>query len=243
MNRIPIPFIEPGSPPRFPPAERALREPEGLLAVGGDLAPERLLAAYRQAIFPWFGEDQPILWWSPDPRCVFDTDAVHVSRRLRRLLRHAPWTWTLDRDFDAVIAACAAPRGADDGTWIVPPMLDAYRDLHRLGHAHSIEVWDGTRLVGGLYGVAVGRLFCGESMFSAQSGGSKVALVGMCRWLHAHGVPLLDAQVTNDHLLRMGAREMPRADFLARIADLVDRPIGDLWQVPSAPRPVASLLD
>ena len=243
MNRIPIPFIEPDAPPVFPPPERALREPDGLLAVGGDLSPERLLAAYRHGIFPWYGEGDPILWWSPDPRCVFDTGAVHVSRSLRRQIRRSTWTWTLDRAFDAVIEACAAPRDYESGTWIVPSMQAAYRRLHRLGHAHSIEIWDDARLVGGLYGVAAGRLFCGESMFSAQSGGSKIALVGMCRWLHAHGVPLLDAQVTNDHLLRMGAREMPRAKFLAQVADLVDRPTDELWQFPSASRPVASLLD
>jgi len=243
MNRIPIPFIEPDAPPVFPPAERALREPDGLLAVGGDLSPERLLAAYRHGIFPWYGEGDPLLWWSPDPRCVFDTGEVHVSRSLRRQIRQSTWTWTLDRAFDAVIEACAAPRAYESGTWIVPSMQAAYRRMHRLGHAHSIEVWDDQRLVGGLYGVAAGRLFCGESMFSVETGGSKIALVGMCRWLHAHGVPLLDAQVTNDHLLRMGAREMPRATFLELVADLTDRQPGDLWQIPSSSQPVAALLD
>lgn len=243
MNRFPITVIEPGAPPVFPTPSQALREPDGLLAVGGDLSSERLLAAYRRGIFPWYGEGDPILWWSPDPRCVFDTDGVHVSRSLRKLIRRSPWTWTLDRDFDGVIAGCAAPRAYEKGTWIVPSMQAAYRRLHRLGHAHSIEIWDDERLVGGLYGVAVGRLFCGESMFSAESGGSKAALLGMCRWLHGHDAPLLDAQMTNAHLVRMGAREMPRADFLARIADLVDRPTDELWQVPPAPRPVAALLD
>lgn len=243
MNRIPIPFIEPDAPPVFPPAQRALREPDGLLAVGGDLSPERLLAAYRHGIFPWFGEGDPILWWSPDPRCVFDTDAVHVSRSLTRHIRRSTWTWTIDRAFDDVIEACAAPRAYESGTWIVPSMHAAYRRLHALGHAHSVEIWDDRRLVGGLYGVAVGKLFCGESMFSAESNGSKIALLATCRWLQAHGAPLLDAQVTNDHLLRMGAREMPRADFLARVEDLVNRPTDELWQIPSAPRPVAALLD
>ena len=243
MNRIPITFIEPGAPPAFPPPSQALREPDGLLAVGGDLTTDRLLAAYRQGIFPWYGEGDPILWWSPDPRCVFDTDGVHVSRSLRKQLRNSTWTWTLDRAFDAVIAACAAPRAREKGTWIVPSMQAAYRRLFRLGHAHSFEVWDGSRLVGGLYGIAVGKLFCGESMFSAETGGSKAALLGMCRRLHAHGAPLLDAQVTNAHLLRMGAREMPRADFLARIEALVSQPTGDLWQAPSSPQPIAALLD
>jgi len=243
MNRTPIAFIEPGAPPVFPPPEQALREPDGLLAVGGDLTTERLLAAYRHGIFPWYGEGDPILWWSPDPRCVFDTNGVHVSRSLRKLLRHSRWTWTLDRAFDAVITACAAPRAREKGTWIVPSMQAAYRRLFRLGHAHSIEIWDAQRLVGGLYGVAVGKLFCGESMFSAETGGSKAALLGMCRRLHRHGAPLLDAQVTNAHLMRMGAREMPRAEFLAQIEDLVGQPTGGLWQAPSSPRPVATLLD
>ncbi len=243
MNRIPIAYIEPGDPPVFPSPEHALREPDGLLAVGGDLSCERLLQAYRHGIFPWYGEGDPILWWSPDPRCVFDTGDVHVSRSLRKQLRRCDWTWTIDRDFDHVIAACAAPRSYAHGTWIVPSMQAAYRRLHRLGHAHSIEIRDGERLVGGLYGVAVGRLFCGESMFSAESGGSKAALLAICHWLRMHEAPLLDAQVTNAHLMRMGARELPRARFLASIESLVQQPTGDLWMPPGSPQAVSALLD
>jgi len=236
MTDIPIPWIRPGSTPRFPPPAQALREPDGLLALGGDLAPTRLLAAYRHGIFPWYGPEEPILWWSPDPRCVFHTDVVHVSRRLRRQLRQCPWTCTIDRAFAEVMRRCAAPRsGQGGGTWIVDDMLDAYVELHRQGHAHSIEIWDGKHLAGGLYGVAVGRMFCGESMFSDASGGSKAALVCLCEWLHRHGFPLLDAQVGNGHLYRMGAVDMPRDAFLAQLATLADAtPAADTFRLDDA---------
>ena len=204
----------------FPPPEHALREPDGLLAVGGDLSPQRLLAAYRRGIFPWFGEGDPILWWSPDPRCVFRTDALHVPQRLLRSLRRSRWTLSLDTAFAEVINACAAPRADAAGTWITPTMRAAYLRLHELGHAHSFEVRDGTRLIGGLYGVAVGALFAGESMFSASSGGSRTALLAAVRLLARWGWPLLDAQVANPHLLRMGAIELPRRDFLDSVAVL-----------------------
>ncbi|MDA3913436.1 leucyl/phenylalanyl-tRNA--protein transferase [Oleiagrimonas sp.] len=244
MNALPIEVIAAGAPPNFPPTERALAVPNGLLALGGDLAPERLLAAYAHGIFPWYGENEPILWWSPDPRCVFDTDAIHVSRSLRRQLRHSRWTLSINQAFDAVIEACAAPREDAGGTWIVPSMMAAYRNLHRLGHAHSMEVWDGEHLVGGLYGVAVGRLFCGESMFSRENGGSKIALLGLCRHLQRHGYPLLDAQVTNPHLLRMGAREVPRARFMVRVNALVERtPDGDPWTCGVGTETAAGLLE
>lgn len=221
MSNLPLPWIAPGSVPVFPPATQALREPNGLLALGGDLTPNRLLEAYRHGIFPWYGPDEPILWWSPDPRCVFATDGIHVSQRLRRQLRHSHWTITLDRAFVDVMRACAAPRtGQTGGTWIIEDMLRAYTQLHRQGHAHSIEVWDDTRLVGGLYGVAVGSLFCGESMFSAVSGGSKTALVCLARLLHGWGFPLLDAQVGNPHLYRMGATDMSRQAFMDRLSTL-----------------------
>lgn len=222
MSRLPIPMIQPGSPPRFPPPAQALASPNGLLAIGGDLAPERLLAAYRQGIFPWFGEDEPILWWSPDPRCVFATDAVRPGHSLRRLFARSPWTVTFDRAFDRVIRACAEPRDDAAGTWIVPPMIDAYEHMHALGHAHSVEVWDNDSLVGGLYGVAIGRMFCGESMFSRLSGGSKAALFALCRQLRAWQCPLLDAQVENPHLMSLGATLLPRGDFLSRIERLVE---------------------
>lgn len=222
MSRLPIAMIQPGSSPRFPPPAQALASPNGLLAIGGDLAPERLLAAYRQGIFPWFGDDEPILWWSPDPRCVFATEAMHPGRSLRRLFARAPWTVTFDRAFARVIHACATPRDDGAGTWIVPPMIDAYGHLHALGHAHSIEVWDGDALVGGLYGVAVGRLFCGESMFSRVSGGSKAALFALCRQLRAWQCPLLDAQVENPHLMSLGAMLVPRETFLSRSSQLAE---------------------
>jgi len=208
----------------FPDPESALADPNGLLAWGGDLSPERLLAAYSQGIFPWFNADEPILWWSPDPRCVFRTDGVHISRSLRKQLRHSGWRVTADTSFSRVMRACAAARAGQPGTWIGEDMIAAYEELHRLGHAHSVEVWDRGSLVGGIYGVAVGRLFCGESMFSARSGGSKAALAALCGLLHGWGFPLLDAQVTNDHLLSMGAIEIPRREFVAQARRLAAMP-------------------
>ena len=209
----------------FPPARRALREPNGLLAAGGDLSPTRLLNAYRHGIFPWFNEGEPILWWCPDPRVVFDTASFHLAPRFRRTLRASGWTLRADTDFDGVMRACAkAPRPGQDGTWIGPSMLDAYSELHRLGHAHSVEVYSGERMVGGIYGVAVGRMFFGESMFSAKSGGSKVALAATAHRLHEWGFPLLDAQVENDHLLSLGAERWPRERFLAEVALLTSDP-------------------
>jgi leucyl/phenylalanyl-tRNA--protein transferase len=211
-----------GPDPVFPPVEDALREPDGLLAIGGDLSMPRLLAAYRHGIFPWFSAGQPILWWSPDPRMVFRTDGVHLSSRFRRALRTSTWVVRADTRFADVIETCASiRREGQRGTWILPAMRRAYLDLHRHGHAHSIEVFDGQRLVGGLYGVAVGAMFFAESMYSAESGGSKVALAALARQLHAWGWPLIDAQVENDHLLRMGAESIPRSAFLARVATQV----------------------
>lgn len=209
----------------FPPASLALREPDGLLAIGGDLSPPRLLAAYRSGVFPWYSDGQPILWWSPDPRGVLLTAQVRLSSRFRRGLRHSWWTVRADSRFAEVVAACAAaPRPGQDGTWITTAMQEAYLALHALGHAHSVEVLDGERLVGGIYGVAVGRMFYGESMFSAEAGGSKVALAALARHLAACGWPLIDAQMPTPHLERMGARSWPRACFLEAIAPLVDQP-------------------
>lgn len=205
----------------FPPAELALDEPNGLLAVGGDLTPTRLLNAYRAGIFPWYSQGQPILWWSPAPRTVLRTGAVHLSRRFLRGLRHSPWQVTADTAFAEVVVACAqASRPGQDGTWILPDMQQAYLQLHLLGHAHSVEVRDGETLVGGIYGVAVGRMFYGESMFSGTSGGSKVALAVLARVLHGWGWPLLDAQVANPHLDTLGAESWPRQRFLQAIAHL-----------------------
>ncbi len=221
-----LPLLLPDDPlAPFPDASLALRDPDGLLAMGGDLSPGRLLNAYRHGIFPWFSTDQPILWWSPDPRTVFRTDHVRLSSRFRRQLRHSHWTVRADTVFERVIAACAEiPRGGQRGTWITADMRAAYCRLHRLGHAHSVEVFDGEHLAGGIYGVAIGRMFFGESMFSAQTGGSKVALAALAHRLHAWGWPLLDAQVENDHLLSLGAELWPRPRFLAVIATLVAQP-------------------
>lgn len=213
----------------FPSAEHALRDPDGLLAAGGDLHPQRLLNAYRHGIFPWFNDEQPILWWSPDPRTVFHTDGVHLTRRFRRTLRGSGWVVRADTAFARVLDACATqPRPGQDGTWITDDMRAAYLGLHRLGHAHSIEVYDGdspdAALVGGLYGVAVGRMFFGESMVSLVSGGSKTALAALAFRLRQWGWPLIDAQVENPHLLRMGAVSMPRSEFLDRIGALTGQP-------------------
>jgi leucyl/phenylalanyl-tRNA--protein transferase len=244
--RLPVLDADPASP--FPPAEAAMREPDGLLAAGGDLSPVRLVNAYAHGIFPWYSHGQPILWWSPDPRMVFRTDAVHLSRRFRRTLRALPWVATADTAFDAVVAACAsAPRTGQRGTWITHEMREAYGALHRLGYAHSVEVresggGDGGRIVGGLYGVAVGRMFFAESMFSARSGGSKAALAALAASLAGWGWPLLDAQVENPHLRTLGAEAWPRERFIARIAELVasEAPAGT-WTARFGALPVSAL--
>ncbi len=235
---LPLPRLSDDPHAPFPDAAGALHQPDGLLAYGGDLAPGRLLNAYRHGIFPWYSEGQPILWWSPDPRMVFRTDGVHLSTRYRRGLRRSTWVARADTAFDRVIGSCAGiPRGGQSGTWITPAMQTAYRRLHLLGHAHSVEVFaDGdcdAALVGGIYGVAVGRMFFGESMFSAASGGSTAALAALARWLHGRGWPLIDAQVENAHLLSLGAQHMPRARFLDAVARLSGQAgtVGS-WTVP-----------
>ncbi len=217
MNvRLPRLGDDPDAP--FPAAETARREPDGLLAFGGDLGVARLRNAYRRGIFPWFSPGQPILWWSPDPRLVFETAHFRLPRRARRSLRRSSWIVRADTAFEAVVAACAStPRTGQDGTWITPSMRAAYADLHRAGDAHSIEVFDGARLVGGIYGVAIGRMFFGESMFSALSGGSKVALAALARRLHAWDMPLIDAQLANPHLLALGGAQWPRPRFLRAV--------------------------
>jgi len=214
----------------FPPVEAALAEPDGLLAYGGDLSSARLLDAYASGIFPWFSEGEPILWWSPSRRAVFRTDGVHLSSRFRRGLRKSPLVVRADTAFDAVIAACAhRPRPRQSGgTWITEGMIGAYRRLHGLGHAHSIEVYEGDALVGGLYGLAVGRLFCGESMFSAIPGASSIALAALARRLVEWNWPLIDAQVPNDHTRRLGVETWPRASYMRALHDLRDHaePVG-----------------
>ena len=215
----------------FPDVASALTEPNGLLAYGGDLRSERLLAAYALGIFPWYSEGQPLLWWSPDPRLVMDTPNPHVPRRLRRWLKTCSWSIRADRAFAAVVRACAQPRRHDGGTWITQDMFDAYCRLHAQGHAHSIEVWDKEELVGGIYGVAIGRMFFGESMFSRRDHASKVALLALCRGLSVLEFPLLDAQVSSSHLLTLGAYELPRAKFSRQLVGLVARPgIPGSWE-------------
>lgn len=201
----------PDSP--FPPTCDALDSPNGLLAWGGDLHPRRLLSAYRSGIFPWYSEGQPVLWWSPAPRCVIFPDQVHLSRRTRRRFNSGLYRLSADLAFDDVIAACAEPRGNDTGTWITSDMRQAYTELHRMGHAHSMEVWRDEELCGGIYGLAIGSMFFGESMFSRSVDASKIALVALCFQLHAWGFGLLDCQVGNPHLFLMGAIQMSREAF------------------------------
>jgi leucyl/phenylalanyl-tRNA---protein transferase len=228
---IRICILHAGAHEEFPSVDMALAEPEGLLAAGGDLSSERLLDAYRHGIFPWFGEGDPILWWSPDPRMVFATEAIHVSTRLRRWLKACDWTIRADGAFADVMRACALPRPSQPSTWITQAMLDAYVRLHTLGHAHSVEIYAGDQLVGGIYGVAVGRMFFGESMFSAATNASKVALIALCRGLHQWQFPLLDAQVASPHLLSLGAFQMPRARFIAHVSDYCKQPsVPGQWQ-------------
>lgn len=240
---IELPWLDADPAAPFPPTASARRDPDGLLAAGGDLSPTRLLNAYRQGIFPWYSQGQPILWWSPDPRIVFRTDALHLSTRFRRSLRASRWTVRADTAFDRVIDACARiRRRGQDGTWITPGMRDAYNAMHRLGHAHSVEVFDDDLLVGGIYGIAIGRMFFGESMFSARPNGSRLALAGLARLLAGWGWPLLDAQVDNPHLRLLGVRTLARPAFAAALAALVDQPgrIGS-WADALPGVPVASL--
>lgn len=206
----------------FPPLATALSEPNGLLAVGGDLAPERLLAAYRRGIFPWYSPGEPILWWSPDPRMVLFPAEFKVSRSLGRTLRRGGYEVRLDTAFARVIAACAqTPRRGQHGTWIVPEMQAAYRRLHELGLAHSVETWVDGELVGGLYGIALGRMFYGESMFSWRSDASKIAVAHLAAYLERLGFGMVDCQMHTAHLASLGAREIPRDDFIARLDALV----------------------
>lgn len=200
-------------PDSFPDVEQSLKEPDGLLAAGGDLSKPRLLAAYRAGIFPWYEEGQPILWWSPEPRCILRPADLHVSKRLRQYVRASPATLSFNRAFDRVIRACAGNRGSQQGTWITAEMTQAYEELHADGWAHSVEIWQDDELVGGLYGLCIGKVFFGESMFSTKTNSSKLALIGLVNHMLAHDFEILDCQVVSPHLASLGATSIPRDEF------------------------------
>lgn len=217
----------------FPPVNKALSDPNGLLAIGGCLSAPRLLNAYRSGVFPWFNPGEPILWWSPSPRLVLFPSQLHISRSLAKKLRKNEFAITLDHCFLRVMQACAKPRRNEAGTWISPDMLKAYMGLHQQGAAHSIEVWQGRQLVGGLYGVAIGQVFFGESMFHTVADASKVALVYLAQYLLAWGFKLIDCQVRTEHLSSMGAQEIDRQQFMKLLNDYCDlSPQPNAWQLP-----------
>lgn len=216
-----IPWLETHTP--FPPLESAMRAPSGLLAAGADLSPQRLLDAYRRGIFPWYGPGQPPLWWSPDPRMVLFPDELKVSRSLAKRLRKQDYEIRYDSAFRAVMLACAeTPRPGQDGSWIVPEILEGYCRLHAMGYAHSVETWIDGELAGGLYGVAIGRMFYGESMFHRATDASKIAFVHMVRRLQRNGYGMIDCQMHTPHLASLGAREIPRNEFARRLAEWVE---------------------
>jgi leucyl/phenylalanyl-tRNA--protein transferase len=221
-----IPWLNRNTP--FPPHEFAMEQPNGLLAVGGDLSADRLLDAYRHGIFPWYSDGDPILWWSPDPRMVLYPRELRITRSLDKVLRNRTYDVRFDTAFDDVILACAAPRTGQSGTWITDEIRSAYNELHHLGYAHSIETWIDGELAGGLYGVALGRVFFGESMFARARDASKIAFVHLVRYLETSGFAMVDCQMHTDHLASLGAREVRRGEFLQRLGELVDyaAPIG-----------------
>jgi leucyl/phenylalanyl-tRNA--protein transferase len=228
-----IPWLTPEDPPdAFPPVSEALRDPDGLLCAGGDLGQPRLLEAYRRGIFPWFSDGQPILWWSPDPRAVLFPREFKVSRSLAKTLRNRGFETTIDRSFDRVMRLCADSDLRPEGTWISPQMRDAYQNLHAAGYAHSVEAWVDGRLAGGLYGVALGRVFFGESMFSLERDASKVALKRLVDTALERGIDLIDCQVSSPHLASLGARDIPRSEFVALLAQAIAdlRPVVDWTQ-------------
>lgn len=230
-------WLDPRQPDQsFPDPDNALPDPNGLLAVGGDLSPRRLLRAYGQGIFPWFNPDEPILWWSPNPRCVFQPGSVRVSHSLAKRIRRQQYALSFDLAFDEVLESCAGVRRAGRGTWLGPDMRRAYRELHRLGHAHSVELWMDGELAGGLYGVSVGGAFFGESMFSRRSDASKLALVHLDRQLLAWGFGLLDCQVASEHLLSLGAQTLPRSEFLRQLRQAAALPPPLHWTFSAALR-------
>jgi len=223
-------FLGESDPPEaLPPSRLALREPNGLLAVGGALTPEWLLHAYRRGVFPWYSEGQPILWWTPDPRAVLFPAEFRRSRSLEKSIRNRGYEVRLDTAFEAVVAGCAAPRQTEHGTWITPAMHHSYAQLHATGVAHSLEVWQGSELVGGLYGVAIGSVFFGESMFSRARDASKVALAHLVTECLARGVALIDCQMATDHLSSLGSRSIPRTAFEGLLRELCAG-TDDLWR-------------
>lgn len=232
-----IPWLGPDDP--LPPVEQALTRPNGLLAAGGGLSVSRLVEAYSRGCFPWYSEGEPVLWWSPDPRMVLVPVELHVPRSLNRRLRRGDFRVTADRAFAEVIAGCAEPRD-DGGTWITGEMMAAYERLHAAGYAHSVEAWQDDLLVGGLYGIAIGRVFFGESMYTRVPDASKAAFVTMVRRFVDRGVGLIDCQMKTEHLARFGAREIPRPEFLTRLKALVSgAPPPDLWRLDTAMDPQA----
>ena len=216
------------SPSHFPPLHQAL--PDGLLAMGGELTAPWLLDAYRHGIFPWFGEEDPILWWSPDPRMVLPPHHFKLSKSLLRVIRNGGFEVRVDTAFERVMRACAAPRAGQDGTWISEDIIAGYVSLHQAGVAHSVETWFDGELVGGLYGVSIGRMFYGESMFSRRSNASKVALAHLCRQLTRWQFGLIDCQMNTGHLASLGAAEIPRAEFIQQLQNLIDCPPPAVWQ-------------
>jgi leucyl/phenylalanyl-tRNA---protein transferase len=214
----------------FPAVTQALRSPNGLLAAGGDLTTGRLLEAYRHGIFPWFSEGEPILWWSPDPRMVLFPNEFKVSHSLRKTLRNGRHEVRFDSAFEQVMRACAAPREGASGTWIHEEMISAYCELHRLGYAHSVETWMNGELAGGLYGIALGGMFYGESMFSRRTDASKIALAHLAVQLERWDFGMIDCQMNTPHLASLGAREIPRKDFIARLQDLINCSPVPVWQ-------------
>ena len=223
-----IPFLGPADP--FPPVEQALDQPDGLLAAGGSLTTRRLVDAYRRGIFPWFNEGDPILWWSPDPRTVLRPSQIHVSHSLRKKLRKESFLLTIDRVFTRVLDGCAAPRPGDSGTWLSLPMRRAYASLHAAGLAHSIEVWMDGELAGGIYGVAIGRMFFGESMFSRRTDASKIAMARLAAQLDRWEFPLIDCQLETHHLLSLGAEQLSRRAFIADVTRLTGL-AGPKWAI------------
>ncbi|MFI3221184.1 MAG: leucyl/phenylalanyl-tRNA--protein transferase [Methylococcales bacterium] len=225
-------LLDPDNPAQaFPPLYKALREPDGLLAVGGCLSTERLINAYRRGIFPWYNADEPILWWSPDPRLVLFPDKLLVSRSLRKTLRKGVFTVTFDKAFSDVMIACAKPRKDSGGTWISPDIYEAYVELHQQGFAHSVEVWFNDELVGGLYGVALGQVFFGESMFHTKTDASKVAFVSLVEQLQAWHYQLIDCQIHTNHLASLGAEEIDRRAFIRLLNQYCRIPVSPVaWQ-------------